>query len=143
MEHKGTTSSTPTSSPVPTSVLGVPELKRMSALTGADKQAPLVRALREWWSHEIADWDLQVQASRNDIMRDAPHSDLWDCLPTVDSKTVARMSPIFQRHLGRPLDVKLIRPGGYERLDDMIRHLVPAMMKDSEADGESSDGRYQ
>ena len=43
----------------------------------------------------------------------------------------------------RPLDVKRIRPGGYESLDDMISHLVPAMMKDSEADRESSDGRYQ
>ena len=143
MEHKSITSPTPASSPIPTSVLGVPKLERMSAPSEADKQGPLVQALREWWSHEIADWDLQVQASRNDIIRDAPHSDLWNCLPTVDSKTVARMSPIFQRHLGRPLDVKLIRPGGYESLDDMISDLVPAMMKDSETNGESSDGRYQ
>lgn len=143
MEHKSTTSPTPASSPIPASVLGVPKLKRMSAPGEADKQAQLVQALREWWSHEIADWDLQVQSSRNDTTRDASHSDLWDCLPTVDSKTVARMSPIFQRHLDRPLDVKLIRPGGYESFDDMISHLVPAMMKDSEAYGESSDGRYQ
>ena len=141
MEHKNTTSSTVAA--IPPSVLGIPELKPMSAPSEADKRAQLVHELREWWGQETADWDLRVQASRNDIIRDAHRSDLWDCLPTVDSKTVARMSPIFQRHLGRPLDVKLIRPGGYESLDDMISHLVPAMMKDSEADGESSDGRYQ
>ena len=141
MEHKSTTSSTVAA--IPPSVLGIPELKQVSAPSEADNRAQLVHELREWWGQETADWDMRVQASRNDIIRDSPHSDLWDCLPTVDSKTVARMSPIFQRHLGRPLDVKLIRPGGYESLEDMISHLVPAMMKDSEADEESSDGRYQ
>jgi len=141
MEHKSTTSAP--AAAIPPSVLGIPELKRMSAPSEADKRAQLVHELRESWGQETADWDLRVQASRNDITRDAPRSDLWDCLPTVDSKAVARMSPIFQRHLGRPLDVKLIRPGGYESLEDMISHLVPPMMKDFEADGESSDGRYQ
>ena len=141
MEHKSTISAP--AAAIPPSVLGIPELKRMSAPSEADKRAQLVHELREWWGQETADWDLRVQASRNDITRDTPRSDLWDCLPTLDSKTVARMSPIFQRHLGRPLDVKLIRPGGYESLEDMIGHLVPAMMKNSEADGESSDGRYQ
>ena len=49
-------------------------------------------------------------------------------MPAVDSKAVARTSPIFEEHLGRPLDVQYIRPDGYQSVDDMIRHLVPAMM---------------
>ena len=39
-----------------------------------------------------------------------------------------RSSPIFERHLGRPLDIRLIRPGGYQDIDHMLDHLVPAMM---------------
>ena len=51
-------------------------------------------------------------------------------MPVVDSKTVARTSPIFEKHLGRPLDIRLIRPDGYKSIDHMIRHLVPLMMND-------------
>ena len=49
-------------------------------------------------------------------------------MPTLDSKAVARSSPIFERHLGRPLDIRLIRPGGYQDIDHMLDDLVPAMM---------------
>lgn len=94
-----------------------------------NKLARLIHALLEWWSHETTDWNLQVEATGNDTICDSNSSDLWDSMPTVDSKTVARTSPIFRQHLGRPLDVKLIRPGGYQSIDDMINHLVPAMMK--------------
>ena len=133
MEHRHTTSTTPVAPVIPPSVLDVANPKKMPAHGETDKQAQLIHALRQWWSQETADWDLQVEASGNDFIRDANHSDLWDSLPELDSKTVARTSPIFKEHLGRPLDVKLIRPGGYESLDDMINDLVPAMMKASNA----------
>ena len=85
----------------------------------------LIQALRAWWSQETDDWDALVEGSGAD---EAATSDLWDSMPTVDSKAVARTSPIFEEHLGRPLDVQCIRPGGYQSVEDMIRHLVPAMM---------------
>ena len=84
----------------------------------------LIQALRLWWDQETSDWDALVE----DSGAEATASDLWDSMPAVDSKAVARTSPIFEEHLGRPLDVQCIRPGGYESVEDMIRHLVPAMM---------------
>ena len=95
----------------------------------------LSNALREWWSQESADWDAQVEGSRSEAVSDATDSELWDSMPTIDSKAVARTSPIFEEHLRRPLDIHLIRPGGYQSADDMIHHLVPAMMDDSQARG--------
>ena len=94
----------------------------------------LSQALREWYSRETADWDALVEAG-SDTDSDATDSDLWGSMPAVDSKAVARTSPIFEKHLGRPLDVQLIRPGGYDSVGNMIRHLVPAMMEVSQARG--------
>ena len=88
----------------------------------------LSQDLRDWWSDERADWDAQVERNGIEAVPDAHDSDLWDAMPVVDSKTVARTSPIFEKHLGRPLDTRLIRPGGYKSIDHMIRHLVPLMM---------------
>jgi hypothetical protein len=81
--------------------------------------------LRSWWSREGQDWDAAVMGSDS---RSLPGGDdLWDGMPNVDSKAIARSSPIFLRHLGIPLDVKLIRPGGYASIDDAIADLVPKM----------------
>ncbi len=88
----------------------------------------LSQELREWWSQESADWDAQVEGGGAEAISEAPDSDLWDSMPVMDSKNVARTSPIFEKYLGCPLDVRLIRPRGYESIDDMIRHLVPLMM---------------
>jgi hypothetical protein len=88
------------------------------------KATLLVEALRAWWKEESEDWDQLVEGPIADVP--AP-LDVWDCMPTVDSKAVARSSPLFQKCLGIPLDVSLIRPGGYNTLDDMIDHLVPRM----------------
>lgn len=96
----------------------------------------LSHALREWYSKETADWDALVEGgSDTGSGSDAADSDLWNSMPTVDSKAVARTSSIFEEHLGRPLDVKLIRPGGYDSVERMIGHLVPAMMDISQARG--------
>ena|SRR5437879_5750762 len=92
----------------------------------ATRTSPLAEDLKSWWSQEGADWDTAVTGAD-------PHSlpggvDLWDDMPKVDSKVIARSSPIFMRHLGTPLDVKLIRPGGYPSIDDAIADLVPKMV---------------
>src|SRR5438128_1508837 len=85
----------------------------------------LADELRSWWSQEGQDWDAAVIGTDS---RSLPGGDdLWDDMPKVDSKAIARSSPIFVRHLGAPLDVKLIRPGGYASIDDAIADLVPKM----------------
>lgn len=91
--------------------------------------------LVQWWMDEQADWDLQVEGVTSD--EGAEDADLWGSMPTVDSKTVARMSPVFEACLGCPLDTKLIRPGGYSSIQDVITHLVPAMCEASVSNGTS------
>ena len=81
-------------------------------------RARLATDLRTGWEQEQGDWDAQVAG------RDMSGTDLWGSMPTVDSKTVARMAPIFEKHEGRPFDVRRIRPGGYPNIDDAIQHLV-------------------
>lgn len=92
-------------------------------------------ALRDWWDRERADWDAQVEGSSAEAASEAAGSDLWDSMPMIDSKEIARTSSVFEEHLGRPLDVRLIRPGGYDSIENMIRHLVPAMMDAPQARG--------
>ena len=92
-------------------------------VTRAAPSSPVVRTqleaeLRAWWKEEQEDWDAQVTG-------DTPDSDLWATMPCVDSKTVARMAPIFKKHLGR-FNVRDIRAGGYDSIDDVIQHLVHA-----------------
>lgn len=53
---------------------------------------------------------------------------LWDRMPAIDSKAVAETSPIFEKHLGIPLDPRLIRSGGYSSADDLVKDLVPRMI---------------
>ena len=74
--------------------------------------------IRKWWNGEHAKWDAQVTGD------DMGGADLWEDMPTVDSKTVARMSPLFKRHIGQPLDIQRIRRGGYHSIEDVIQHLV-------------------
>ena len=88
----------------------------------------MIKELREWCNHETADWDALVEGQGAETGVHGSDSDLWESMPTLDSKTVARTSPIFKKHLGRSLKVRLIRPGGYNSVDEMIHHLVPAMM---------------
>ena len=95
----------------------------------------LSNALREWWGREQADWDARIEDNGAEAVSDAAGSDLWESMPMIDSKAVARTSPIFEEHMGRPLDISLIRPGGYDSVENMIRHLVPAMMDVSRTRG--------
>ena len=128
MEHRTPTPAPTSSSHVPVSVLDASKLRTVDGRE-PNREAQLRNALRDWAIHETGGWDLQVEASRSGMVSDRGNSDLWDSMPELDSKAVARSSPIFERYLGRPLDIRLIRPGGYQSIDDMIDHLVPDMMK--------------
>ncbi len=88
--------------------------------------ATIAADLRKWWNEEAADWDELVNA--HDV-GDVLDTDLWDDLPEVDSKAIARTSPVFERHLGVALDVKLIRRGGYGSIEEVIIDLVPRMVE--------------
>lgn len=87
------------------------------------KASELEAALRAWWEEEQSSWEVAVDEGLD------PEEELWDDMPDLDSKMVARTSGLFEEHLGVPLQVELIRPGGYETIDDMIDHLVPAMVE--------------
>jgi len=89
------------------------------------KAAALASDIKRWWEEECTDWDAAVTGA--DSATPPGGTDLWDDMPTVDSKAIARTSPIFERHLGIPLDVTLIRHGGYASIDDAIADLVPKM----------------
>ena len=79
----------------------------------------LRRRISKHMDDECGDWDRQVESG------DAPLG-LWDGIPNIDSKEVARMRPIFER-VGLPFDVNHIRPGGYMTVDELIDDLVPKL----------------
>lgn len=86
----------------------------------------LINELETWWAEEQENWDNSLETeSEND------GSSVWDSMPMYDSKAVARSSPIFEKHLGIPLDISLIRPGGYDTMEEMIRDLVPKALEQS------------
>ena len=95
------------------------DLGQLGGLLNAD--------LNAWWEHECGDWDMLVEGKSPENLPGG--EDLWNCMPVVDSKAVARTSPIFERYFGIPLDVKLIRRGGYKSIDEMIGDLVPKMLE--------------
>src|SRR6266568_3364249 len=74
----------------------------------------LATELRTSWSKESSDWDAQVSGKQPVTLPGG--TDLWDRMPVVDSKAVARLTHVFERHLGIPLNTKLIRPGGYKNI---------------------------
>lgn len=56
--------------------------------------------------------------------------DLWNNLPTVDSKTVCKLSPIVQDLLGRRLEPAWVRKGGYQSVEGAVKDVVANMRKD-------------
>ena len=97
----------------------------------ADVRERLEARLREFFRKEQAAWEDE---------EGIPDSDLWDTMPTVDSKTVARTAPIFEDCLGKKLDVRLIRQGGYQSVEDVISDLVPKMLRQQGQDTEQEVG---
>lgn len=52
-----------------------------------------------------------------------PSTDLWD-LPEVDSKTVAKLSPVVKNLIGQRLRPSWIRKGGYDSIGQAIEDLL-------------------
>ena len=76
--------------------------------------------LNEHWNEQRATWDSKVENAEPA----QGELGLWDEMPNIDSKEVARMTPIFEKHLGLAFDVKHIRAGGYEDFDYLIEDIV-------------------
>lgn len=91
-------------------------------ITDATERA-LVAELKSRWDEEVAGWRFKQSAARRKRMPGG--SALWDSVPEVDSKAVAAMSPVFERHLGHKLDLRLVRKGGYASFKAMIDEVVP------------------
>lgn len=62
-----------------------------------------------------------------------PGSDLWSDLPPVDSKTVAKMSPIVKDLTGRRLDPRWIKKGGYSTVEAAADHILAQFKEHSVA----------
>ena len=77
--------------------------------------------LDEYWDEQQASWDSKVESAEPT----QGELGLWDGIPNIDSKEVARMTPIFEKHLGPVFDVKHIRAGGYKDINDLIEDIVP------------------
>ena len=52
-----------------------------------------------------------------------PTTDIWD-LPTVDSKTVCKLSPIVDSMIGHKLQASWIRKGGYGSVTEAVADLM-------------------
>jgi hypothetical protein len=76
----------------------------------------LIKRLTEALEKELADCALPELGAD-------PNSDLWD-LPTVDSKTVAKLSPVVKDLIGRRLHPNWIRKGGYDSVGQAIEDLI-------------------
>jgi hypothetical protein len=89
--------------------------------TVPSQPSPFVEAAISWWRTECGDWDALVEAPP---VNELPGGNsLWGGMPAVDSKAVARLSPIFEQHFGVPLDTKHIQPGGYRDIGVAARDL--------------------
>jgi len=77
------------------------------------KQAGLYAALTAGLEKELKDCAWQPD----------PDTDLWD-LPTVDSKTVCKLSPIVRAMTGQKLQASWIRKGGYESVGEAVADLM-------------------
>ena len=63
-----------------------------------------------------------------------PATDLWN-LPTVDSKTVCKLSPIVKELVGRSLKPAWVRKGGYKSIDEAVRHVIDQLRTNCVLDG--------
>jgi hypothetical protein len=64
-------------------------------------------------------------------------SDLWE-LPPVDSKSVAKLSPFVKELVGRRLDPRWIRKGGYSTVSEAVDHMLVQLHKHCVVEGSST-----
>jgi hypothetical protein len=79
----------------------------------AAQKATLEKALTEGLEKELKDCAWEAPSN----------SDLWD-LPTVDSKTVCKLSPIFESMTGHKLKAPWVRKGGYDSVPEAIADVM-------------------
>lgn len=89
--------------------------------TYAAKRDAIENDLRGWWDE--MSWDASIQDE------DLEDPELWHQMPEIDSKVVVGAKGIFEDHLGIELDLELIQEGGYDSIDELVNHLVPAMIE--------------
>ena len=89
--------------------------------------ARLRKALNRHFSRQKQSFDaLVAQAKRG---KNAPGTtDVWDDMPAIDSKAVARAAGIFKSILGIPFSAKAIERGGYKSVEDILDRFVPALI---------------
>jgi hypothetical protein len=85
-----------------------------------DTLKPALRAdLKKWWK--------QNQAGSTPPPTNPATAAVWGKVPTVDSKTVARASPVVRKYLGVGINPKLIRKGGYATFDEALDDILPKL----------------
>ena len=86
---------------------------KMTAAEFEAKHADIEAALTAGLEKELKDCAWQPE----------PDTDLWD-LPTVDSKTVCKLSPIVLAMTGHKLEAKWVQKGGYESVAEAVADLM-------------------
>lgn len=78
--------------------------------------------LREWWRERNEDWETDTEdGSRCE-------EDVWNHMPEIDSKEVARAGHIIGDHLDTEFDPTMIPPGGYNSIDALTDDLISKML---------------
>jgi hypothetical protein len=68
-----------------------------------------------------------------------PTTDLWD-FPPVDSKTVAKLSPVVKELVGHRLRPTWIRKGGYTSIEDAVQDLLVQIRTNCVVGGAAESG---
>lgn len=68
----------------------------------------------------------------------ASASGAWEGMPTVDSKSVIKLSTIVEELIGRPLEPCWVRKGGYETVDEAVVDVIASARKACTADESST-----
>ena len=90
------------------------KVPKLSAADYGAKAAGLAKALTEGLDKELKDCAWQPD----------PSTDLWESLPTVDSKTVCKLSPILEKITGHKLKPSWVRKGGYQSISEAVADVM-------------------
>lgn len=82
-------------------------------------EASLREDLKKWWQQNLA--------GSTPPPSNPATAAVWGKVPAVDSKAVARASPVVRKHLGVGIDPKLIRKGGYATFDEALDDILPKL----------------
>ncbi len=76
-----------------------------------------------WWGEEVDKRKKDPFAPKN------WKGTLYEVLPAIDSLAVLESMIIIEQVLDQKIPSRLIRPGGYNSSDDMLKHLLPQLSK--------------